>query len=145
MSNTKRQSAGEASLTGYWSGSYSYAGRAAATPFSAHIHEEAGLFSGETLEPNTFADPSIEELSASIFGDRKGLSVEFTKRYDPAPGAHQAAIIYSGALSADGERIDGEWRFAFAAGITGGFILKRVGRRAAAVEVARRADRPVKR
>lgn len=113
----------EGNLTGYWSGSFSYAGGAGPTPFSAHISDISGSLSGTTLEPNTVADGPLTELSADIMGACNGHSVSFVKRYHAGPGVHRKPIYYSGETDAKFTRIEGTWRFAD--GFSGPFLMTR--------------------
>ena len=98
-------------LSGYWSGAYRYAIGRPATPFNLFVEDEAGRLSGTTLEPNTFADAGVTELSATITGTRSGHDVTFRKVYDPATGAHTETIYYSGQVNEDFTMIEGEWSF----------------------------------
>jgi hypothetical protein len=110
-------------LTGYWAGSFSYAGGDGPTPFSAHISDIAGSISGTTLEPNTFARGPLTELSADLLGACSGHSVSFVKRYQAGPGVHRRPIYYSGEADAKFTRIAGAWRFAD--GFSGAFVMTR--------------------
>lgn len=113
----------EGNLTGYWSGSFSYAGGEGPTPFSAHISDISGSISGTTLEPNTFARGPLTELGADIAGAANGHSVSFVKRYHRGPGVHRNPIYYSGATDAKFTRIEGTWRFNN--GFSGTFVMTR--------------------
>lgn len=113
----------ESDLTGYWAGSFSYAGGDGPTPFSAHISDISGSISGTTLEPNTFARGPLTELSADIMGACNGHSVGFVKRYHAGPGVHRDPIYYSGEADANFTRIEGTWRFAD--GFSGAFVMTR--------------------
>jgi hypothetical protein len=122
-------------LTGLWSGEYWYGGAGQPTPFTAHFVDADGSLTGTTLEPNTFADLGLAELSAMLRGSRGDLSVRFVKLYDPAPGVHQSPIAYSGTVDPNFTMIDGEWRIA---GMhPGRFVLVRVSRGAEAEAVER--------
>lgn len=126
-------------LTGLWSGEYWYGGTGQPTPFTAHFVDAGGALTGTTLEPNTFADPDLSELSATLRGSRGELSARFVKLYDPAPGVHQAPILYSGAIDPNFTMIDGEWSFGAVTGVggSGRFVLVRVSRGAVAEAVER--------
>ncbi len=127
----------EGSLTGYWSGSFSYAGGEGPTPFSAHISDISGSISGTTLEPNTFARGPLTELSADIMGAANGSSVSFVKRYHRGPGVHRHPIYYSGTMDAKFTRIEGTWRFND--GFSGTFVMTRASGGAYAVAREREA------
>ncbi|MEP7211361.1 MAG: hypothetical protein ABI740_11030 [Alphaproteobacteria bacterium] len=125
----------DSDLTGLWSGEYWYGGAGQPTPFTAHFVDADGSLTGTTLEPNSFADPSLGELSATLRGSRGDLSVRFVKLYDPAPGVHQSPITYSGTVDANFTMIDGEWSIA---GVhSGHFVLVRVSRGAQAEAIER--------
>lgn len=127
----------DSDLTGLWSGEYWYGGAGRPTPFTAHFVDAAGSLTGTTLEPNTFADPVVTELSATLRGARGDLSVRFAKLYDPAPGVHRSPIHYVGSVDPDLTVIDGEWSIAGAEGGAGRFVLVRVSRGAQAESVER--------
>ena len=113
----------EGNLTGYWSGSFSYAGGDGPTPFSAHISDISGSISGTTLEPNTFARGPLTELGADIMGAANGATISFVKRYHRGPGVHRHPIYYSGTADAKFTRIEGTWRFND--GFSGTFVMVR--------------------
>lgn len=96
------------SLTGSWSGSYSYpAGAGPTTPFTAVIEEVAGRLSGTTSEPPLFGIGS-ETLEAILVGRRDGEAVDFVKTYDAIELAADP-VDYVGRVSADGNSIRGVW------------------------------------
>jgi hypothetical protein len=128
-------SPGTAGLTGWWSGEYWYLGMSFPTPFTAHIDDHDGALSGSTLEPNTFADASLAELSADLFGDRRNFEVRFIKRYHRAPGVHALPIAYVGVANADFTLVEGDWSFSDTLAPRGRFMLARVARGMAAVSL----------
>ena len=130
-------------LTGVWSGEYWYGAAAMPTPFTAHIIETGGSFTGTTLEPATFGSPGLTELSADIAGSRGDLSVRFTKVYHPSQGAHRDPIFYAGIVDEKLTRIEGDWRFA--SGFAGRFMLVRASRGAQAAVKKQAATLEVKR
>lgn len=130
----------EGNLTGYWSGSFSYAGGEGPTPFSAHISDISGSISGTTLEPNTFARGPLTELSADIMGAANGATISFVKRYHRGPGVHRHPIYYSGTVDAKFTRIEGGWRFND--GFSGTFVMLRASDGARAVAREREAAMP---
>lgn len=130
----------EGNLTGYWSGSFSYAGGEGPIPFSAHISDIAGSISGTTLEPNTFARGPLTELSADIMGAANGATISFVKRYHRGPGVHRHPIYYSGTVDAKFTRIEGGWRFND--GFSGTFVMLRASGGAKAVAREREAAMP---
>jgi hypothetical protein len=99
-------------LTGAWTGEYAYPVPlfgVTRVPFNARIEETGASFTGETDEPNTFADPAAPRLFAFLAGARQGVAVHFTKTLDGTGGVNHS-ILYEGAASADLSRIDGTWR-----------------------------------
>jgi hypothetical protein len=135
----------DSDLTGLWSGEYWYAGVSFPTPFTAHIIDTAGSISGTTLEPNTFANPGLSELSADIDGARGALSVRFTKLYHRAPGVHQMPVFYAGVVDEKFTMIDGDWTFHKPSEVTGRFVLVRVSRGSVAAAEAHAAAEVVRR
>lgn len=117
-------------LTGVWSGEYWYRGAGRPIPFTAHIIETAGSFTGTTLEPATFGSPGLTELSADIAGTRGELTVRFTKLYHSAQGVHRDPISYAGTVNDTLTTIDGDWRLP--SGYSGRFMLVRASRGAKA-------------
>ncbi|NQX94653.1 MAG: hypothetical protein HRT64_07020 [Erythrobacter sp.] len=94
-------------LTGKWDGVFKYPqDYAPVTPFLAEIVEEAGAFSGATIEPDLYkASPA----DARITGHRSGRSVDFTKTYVGRWQGYQSPVDYVGQLSEDGLTITGVW------------------------------------
>ncbi len=112
-------------MSGLWSGVYFY-GSGEAVPFSAWIEDLDGALSGTTLEPNTFAPTSAEELEASLSGTRLGTAVEFNKIYAPSTGIVQPPLIYRGQANTDFTEVTGQWKFAGWSSVSGGFKLSRL-------------------
>lgn len=112
------------SLSGYWNGVYRYPDRSASVRFNAVLEERAGALSGECVEPNTFADPSVSELFASIAGWRDGAQVSFAKQYEDVPGAGYA-LQYDGLADGGLTRIEGRWRFVGGIPWSGPFVMIR--------------------
>ena len=131
-------------LTGYWSGEYWYddAGIGPPTQFAAHIQDHGASFEGTTLESADFGR-GVQELAASITGDRDGANVEFVKRYDKGQGVHREPIFYAGVVDADLTLIEGRWLLTeWIYRVTGGFRMKR-GSQGAAAAVRRETRVPV--
>ena len=119
-------------LTGFWTGVFDTADLSFdATPFHAFLHEEAGLTTGESVEPNGFSPDPITELFSSLEGWRDGAEIEFVKTYESALGAG-FSVRFEGALGACGRRIQGVWTMLGAApraagvAVTGPFVMNRV-------------------
>jgi hypothetical protein len=67
-----------------------------------------GLVTGESDEPNTFANPSVPRLFAFWNGTRQDLGVSLHKRLDGTGGANHT-IVYEGEVRSDFMRVDGVW------------------------------------
>lgn len=94
-------------LTGKWDGVFTYpSGSGPTTPFVADIIEEAGAFSGATIEPDLYKDISAK---ARITGHRSARSVDFTKVYPGRRDGYANPVDYVGQLSEDGLVITGVW------------------------------------
>jgi hypothetical protein len=114
---TKRHS----SLTGSWSGAYSYRGDVAPeVVFNAQIEEVGGAFVGSLQEPNTFLDSAGSVLTAEIEGTRVGSQISFAKFYNRGV---DYAIRYDGSVDNALARIDGKWTIPRS--ISGTFFMTR--------------------
>lgn len=103
----------ERSLTGVWSGQYSYRVWRRAVNFTAHLVETDGALCGST-EEGIMGRPQI--LAAMLDGARHGSTVAFRKTYDhetrSGRGTVYRTVDYHGQISADGSQIEGTWRVA---------------------------------
>jgi hypothetical protein len=143
MADTSTLFSRDSDLTGLWSGEYWYVGYPRPpVPFSAHLVDTAGSITGTTLEPNTFANPGLTELSADFSGSRGELSVRFIKLYHPAPGVHRDPVFYTGTVDPKFTVIDGEWDIG---DLQGHFVLMRISRGAQAEAVERELEVELKR
>ena len=96
------------SLTGVWSGFFSYPGAFEPGQFTATLLDFGGVLSGTTHEPDAFGDSDEGVLYAEISGRRNGAAVEFAKTYDGS-GDWDHTVRYEGELSPDGLEIEGTW------------------------------------
>lgn len=112
----------KASLTGVWSGLYSYPALLEPVSFMATLIDGGMTISGTTLETCEVAPGVTSELFALLSGSRAGQSVVFSKTYDGAAGWGHT-VFYDGALSADGTEVEGQWRVPGA--MTGKFLMIR--------------------
>ena len=128
------------SLTGVWDGQYSYPRGLAPVQFTAVILQTGAAFSGTTHEQPTQGPSAGKTLNATIDGEQLGSAVSFTKIYDPAHKTHGRPIRYEGALSADGNEIDGRWTILGA--LSGKFLMIRSGRQATAAKARKRTSVP---
>lgn len=113
-------------MSGMWSGLYRYVHHSGAIRFTVWIEDSNGNISGGTLEPNTFAAQSGEELEAHISGTREGLSFQFQKIYAASSGIIQPALLYTGDVNAEFSEAHGVWDFGSAGDLSGTFQLSRV-------------------
>jgi hypothetical protein len=116
------------SLTGVWTGLYTYGATGESVSFVATLIDSDGLVSGDVEEPNTFAAVDSPMLHASVSGLRAGSAVSFLKTYD---AGDYAPVSYEGALSPDGAEIAGRW--SIGAGWGGTFLMIRPIEEAAAI------------
>lgn len=125
------------SLSGAWSGAYSYPTNTlpGPVPFNALLEDAAGAITGTIDEPNTFAPSDAPRLFATVVGTRDGLRVSFIKTMD-GTGGKSHSIHYEGDVRSDFERIDGRWTIP--GNWSGAFFMERTG--VAAEEAARRAE-----
>ncbi|MEM6474946.1 MAG: hypothetical protein AAF687_02135 [Pseudomonadota bacterium] len=94
-------------LSGKWDGVFKYPqSDMPTTPFLAEITEDAGAFTGTTIEPDLYGSPAA---NARLIGHRSGRSVDFTKTYIRAGLGYENPVDYVGQLSDDGQTIMGVW------------------------------------
>lgn len=105
------------SLTGAWYGTYHYPGEGLApVKFRLFIVQIGERISASTKEPNTFweNDPNVDRDAPFLYAfcngtyDPSSRELKFTKTYDGAAGASHS-VEYSGAVSEDGAKIEGNW------------------------------------
>lgn len=123
----------DTSISGVWSGRYWYANSSfhipTTVPFTACLTELSGALTGTTLEPNTFADNNLSELTGVLDGMLIDDVIQFTKVYDSLPGVHQLPIRYMGDVYEDANRIAGGWTIEDGeSAVYGEFELIRVSR-----------------
>jgi len=97
------------SLTGQWSGEFSYPRHIGpTTPFLARIEDRSGRLTGSIIEPDTVSGgPTIEAI---LSGSRHESGVDFTKVYGPPwPFGYEEPVDYVGQVSSDGNTISGVW------------------------------------
>ncbi|MEM9436709.1 MAG: hypothetical protein AAGA15_06680 [Pseudomonadota bacterium] len=110
-------------LTGPWMGRYNYVSRPLPpVAFNAVLEDDGGDISGETIEPNSFADQPLDSLMAGIIGVREGTIVRFCKTYSDFDAPK---IDYEGRIDAKFTRVDGKWSFPNAPWQHGTFVLIR--------------------
>lgn len=103
-------------LSGRWTGVYFYPTDPMAnpldalppTPFSAELTDREGMVVGRTEEPDLFSgSPDSPSIRATLEGHHHGGVLTFTKFPEYADALH--TIDYVGAISADGNSIEGDW------------------------------------
>lgn len=114
-------------LTGVWLGLYSYPAVLEPVSFTATLIETASWLSGSTHEPSRF---DSETLIGTLFGNRSGSYVEFTKTYDAPKRGYAKPIHYEGVVNDDADEIEGEWMIR--SDWSGRFLMVRSGRNAEA-------------
>ena len=97
-------------VTGQWDGQFSYPHVLPPEFFFASLFEAAGGLGGTVTERCVASGQGETCFVSTIRGVRHGASVRFTKTYEG--GGRQHAVLYTGALNADGSEIEGEWRIA---------------------------------
>lgn len=125
-------------LSGIWTGSFKYSiVHMRGVTFTAWIDDTNGVLGGTILEPNTFANSTADELSATLSGTRTGLDVAFSKQYDPGQGTHGFTIRYLGKVNSDFTVMMGRWQISGDFGASGNFELSRQSGAFEAIERAR--------
>lgn len=117
------------SLSGLWSGSYSYPGNGQAdVKFQMVVIQDGKTVAGFLKEPATFGNQTDPWLHAVVKGsfDKKAGKLTFTKTYDGTGGVNHD-VEYEGKLSEDGSKIEGTWTLGQAggAGLSGSFTVTR--------------------
>ncbi|SOH93037.1 hypothetical protein SAMN06273572_101891 [Monaibacterium marinum] len=113
------------SVSGHWSGRYTYPARfAPPVTFTALLDEHAGIIDGWSDEPNTFMADAPSTLRADLNGERSGQTITFVKTYQIS---HPDAdfVHYSGTINPSLTHIVGAWRFLGFGGLTGRFEMLR--------------------
>ena len=99
-------SSGEISLSGRWTGIYSYPAQFPPNTFEATIHDEGNRISGVIVQPREFFELGEGMQHAVIEGGKDGATVRFVKIYDDLarPTPH-----YEGTIQPGGDEIEGRW------------------------------------
>ncbi len=101
-------SAGNANLSGRWTGVFNYPVAWPSTSFEAVLADAGGLITGTTTEAGDTPECLGQILSATIDGRREGTTIRFAKMYDFAT-EHRDTVLYTGTLHPDGNEIEGRW------------------------------------
>ncbi|WP_300531897.1 hypothetical protein [uncultured Mameliella sp.] len=132
-------------LSGDWTGVYDYGlDGDGSVPFAATLFDVGGVIWGTTLEPNTFAPEAGAELEAEISGSRSAREVHFRKAYIGRPRHGEEPVHYTGHVSPDGNRIEGNWTIrgpGFFA--SGPFVMNRIKGTAARASLGARTGETV--
>jgi hypothetical protein len=112
-------------IAGEWNGTYFYPAGSNQRPVIFKFTFGSNGCSGRSSEPNTFGDKSAPQLFAnlrcSVSALTPGQIVTITKQYDGTGGVSHS-VVYSGTVSADLRRIDGQWTIGTT---TGRFTMQR--------------------
>jgi uncharacterized caspase-like protein len=99
-----------ASISGTWTGNYSYANGNPPVVFTVSFGP--GGCSGRSEEPNTFGDKSAPKLFANLSCSATSLTagqvITIKKTYDGTGGVSHS-VIYTGTVSSDLRSISGRW------------------------------------
>ncbi len=108
---------------GTWSGFYWYPHGASQrpVPFTFNMNVAKDRVSGRITEPNTFGQPSAQNLYANVSGDMRGSVLRFTKTYD-GTGGQSHSVLYEGHIVDLGATVVGYWRID---NTVGGFTMRR--------------------
>ncbi len=115
------------SLSGDWTGVYDYSEATNFDPvtFHASLTDIAGVIWGTSLEKSALPDSS-DMIESALNGSRSAREVRFRKVYTSDMNGGELPIDYAGVLSADGNRITGNWRFFISNPLGGGpFVMNR--------------------
>jgi hypothetical protein len=115
----------QGSLTGLWRGWYYYPEDALRPVcFQLVLVQSGSTTAGFIKEPNTFGQRREPWLHATFKGsfDEKEKKLNFTKTYD-GTGGESHDVVYSGTLSNDGTKLEGNWDIN---GTGGKFTLERI-------------------
>ena len=101
-------------LTGRWTGVYFYPvdpvqnpfDDCPPTPFVAELRDAEGVVTGTTSEPDVMYGNA--DIPSVIDGSHDGSTLRFAKFSDAREGFEEA-IHYEGAISNDGQTIQGRW------------------------------------
>jgi len=118
---------GSGSSAGIWSGTYQYPDGSGQGPvkFQVIIIQQGQELTGFIKEPNTFGENKDEPwLHADIKGnfDKDAGKLTFTKTYDGTAGPSHD-VEYSGTLSEDGKKVEGNWTLG---NLSGAFTIEKL-------------------
>jgi len=98
-----------ASLSGAWSGVYSFPGDAQRpVAFSADLKQAGAWIVGTTAEVAERGDARGATISATLQGRRDGRRVTWLKLYDRLPQFYNE-VAYVGQINEDATEISGQW------------------------------------
>lgn len=122
------------SVTGVWSGVYSYPRDLEPGEFTATLLDFGGTISGMIHEPDVWDHSEGGGLLyADVSGRRRGFHIEFAKSYIGV-GDWAHTVHYAGTLSSDGLEIEGTWEIP--GHWSGRFLMIRATREAAEARLA---------
>ena len=95
-------------LTGVWTGMYTYPNSGEPIFFTASLLESGSLVTGTTHETCATIDSPKRTLYALVSGSRGEGYVVFTKEYD-GTGGWDHSVEYDGVLNGEATEIEGHW------------------------------------
>jgi hypothetical protein len=99
-----------ASLTGVWSGVFSYASDSRSpVSFSAKLTQKGAWIVGASEEIAELGAARGAAISATLQGRRDGVRVSWLKLYDRMLGFYNE-VAYEGQINDDATEISGQWR-----------------------------------
>jgi tetratricopeptide (TPR) repeat protein len=111
-------------LTGVWYGTYIYPGGTPSVRFRLILVQDGTKISANVREPKTFSgDPNAPQEVPYVYAicdgqfDPAEKQLRFTKTYDGTAGVSHS-IEYTGTLSDDGTKVEGDWSIGGAGGGT---------------------------
>lgn len=96
------------SLTGVWTGMYTYPNSGEPIFFTASLIESGSLVTGTTHETCATIDSPRTTLHAMLSGSRGEGYVVFTKEYDGS-GGWSHTVEYDGMINGEATEIEGHW------------------------------------
>ncbi|WP_084418690.1 hypothetical protein [Henriciella litoralis] len=126
MTRNASQSRRTNSLSGLWTGFYSFDLTDEAIAFTAWLSEDGGTITGSVLEEDFDGQTPDGECESEIIGQRFGLDVQFTKIEGPLADGNHRLLRYHGDTDPDCCVVSGVWFFDDPSEWTGTFMMTRI-------------------
>ena len=131
---SRRRSGPGASLSGAWSGVYSFPRDARpAVSFAANLAQDGPWIAGASEEVAEHGEARGVVISATLQGRRDGANVTWLKLYDRMLRTYNE-VAYEGQVNEDATEISGQWRIP--GNWSGTFLMIRAPARALARRIA---------